>query len=495
MNGIWKSFDFFGNGFELLELFREEPRLFFLDSSQSHPVNGRYSFIGFDPFDVFSHKGKGSLDLLKKKVFSFSSPRNPGHEISPLISGAVGYIGYDYGLHQENICLRAKDDLCLPDCFFGFYDCILTIDHFTAKLHVSCSGLPEKSRQLKIKRALWRLDYVTMKIFRYLEGTRYSLPIGTIPAGRINDVDFMRHLSCNFSKQQYLGAVKKALEYISRGDIYQVNLSQRFLFEPACEFDPLDIYARLRNLSPSAFSGYLDCGDFQIVSSSPERFLKLKGCEVQTVPMKGTIRRGKNAVEDKKLMRQMLNSPKEKAELLMITDLHRNDLGRVCNYGSVKVEAMRTLEEYKTVFQATSVIKGVLREGEDCFSLIRACFPGGSITGCPKIRAMEIIEELEPVRRAIYTGSLGYINFAGDMDFNIIIRTVLVYKEKLYFQVGGGIVADSTPEGEYNETLVKAGGMFACLKEAFYGKKDYFSGRRDGSGKPGVHQIIVPVGN
>jgi len=353
-------------------------------------------------------------------------------------------------------------DLNLPDCFFGFYDCILTVDHFTQKLYVTSSGLPEKNELLRKKRAIERLNNVLRKLEPYFKGT---LKTGQDING---PSDSSLTLECNFSKEQYMRAVQKALDYISCGDIYQVNLSQRFTFDlNGHEFDPFMFYKTLRKLSPSPFGGYLDGGDFRLISNSPERFLHLSDGIVQTRPMKGTRPRGKDAFEDQRLRREILNSAKEKAELLMITDLQRNDIGRVCNYGSVHVKEMRTIEEYLYVFQATSTVEGILHKDKDCFDLIRACFPGGSITGCPKIRSMEVIEELEPTRRAMYTGSLGYINFDGNMDFNILIRTLLAHHGKLYFQVGGGIVADSTPEKEYEETLVKARAMRMCLESVF----------------------------
>jgi len=266
--------------------------------------------------------------------------------------------------------------------------------------------------------------------------------------------------------------VQKALDHISCGDIYQVNLSQRFELDlNECDFNPLLLYKVLRLYSPSPFGGFLDGGNFQLVSNSPERFLHLNNGVVQTRPMKGTRPRGDNDLQDKKFRQELLNSKKEKAELLMITDLQRNDLGRVCEYGSVSVREMRTLEDYKYVFQATSTIEGMLSKDKDCFDLIRASFPGGSVTGCPKIRAMEIIEELEPTRRGMYTGSLGYINFNGDMDLNILIRTLFTCPGKLTFQVGGGIVADSIPENEYDETLIKARAMKACLEAGMLRKE------------------------
>ena len=466
---LWKSFDFKGDSLELLDLLRDEPHLFFLDSSQYEPSRGRYSFIGFDPFEVFVHKGKDAIHLLKEKFNGYAGEGKHAFtaSFSPLTSGMIGCLGYDYGLHQEKIKLAAYDDLGLPDAFFGFYDCILTIDHFTQKLYITSSGLPEKKGSLRQKKASQRLTHVAGKLASYFNG---------VTEVQRDAPELSSHMPLvfkgNLSKEQYIKAVEKALDYISCGDIYQVNLSQRFEFDlKGRMLDSLTLYKTLRNLSPASFGGYLDCGNFSLMSNSPERFLHLNNGMVQARPMKGTRPRGANAFDDQRLRGEILNSAKEKAELLMITDLLRNDLGRVCDYGSVKVREIRALEEYNYVFQTTSTIEGSLNKDKDCFDLIQACFPGGSVTGCPKIRAMEVIEELEPTRRGLYTGSMGYINFDGNMDMNILIRTLLFCHGKYYFQVGGGIVADSLPEREYEETLVKAWAMRASFESIFLKKE------------------------
>ena len=459
---IWKSFEYTGCGIDLLDLFRYLPHVFFLDSSQHDPHRGRYSFIGFDPFNVFIHKGGDTLDRLKERFMQYAEVKAEGYSasFSPLTSGIVGCLSYDYGLQQEKIPIVIKDDHTMPDCFFGFYDCILTIDHFTQKLIITSSGLPEKNQYLREKRAQQRLANIIERLdTHFQEGVSFDEEASSRSSSS------PLALKSNISKEQYIERVEKALDHIGCGDIYQVNLSQRFELDLSGHiFDGVSFYRDLRHLAPSPFGGYMDCGNFQLISNSPERFLHLNNGIVQTRPMKGTRPRGNNEHQDNLLREEILNSAKEKAELLMITDLQRNDLGRVCEYGSVSVKEMRTLEEYKYVFQATSTVEGILRKDKDCFDLIRACFPGGSITGCPKIRAMAIIEELEPTRRGMYTGSMGYINFDGNMDFNILIRTLFACQNKLYFQVGGGIVADSIPENEYYETLVKARAMRACLE-------------------------------
>ena len=268
-------------------------------------------------------------------------------------------------------------------------------------------------------------------------------------------------LRANFSHEQYLEAVEAGREYIAAGDTFQVNLSQRF--EAELPIPPYELYRHLRHINPAPFAAYLNFDEVTILSASPERFLKVKGDLVETRPMKGTRPRGSSPAEDEALARELQNSLKDRAENVMIVDLERNDLGRVCRFGTVKVRELWTLEKYATVFQLTSTVEGKLRQDKGRIDLLKACFPGGSITGAPKVRAMEIIDELEPTRRSIYTGSIGYLSFGGEMDLSIVIRTILIKDGKAYFQVGGGIVYDSDPEAEYQETLDKAKALFQAL--------------------------------
>jgi para-aminobenzoate synthetase component 1 len=277
-------------------------------------------------------------------------------------------------------------------------------------------------------------------------------------------------LKSNTTASQYVASVQRALKHIHDGNIYQINLSHKM--EASIKnwkqyATAVSIYKNLRRLSPSAFSAYLDEGDSIILSSSPERFLKLAGGIVQVRPMKGTRPRSSDRLRDENNKRELIDSAKEKAELLMVTDLERNDLGKVCRYGSVSVKAMRTIEEYATVFQATSTVEGVVRQDRDQMDVLESAFPSGSVTGCPKIEAMRIIGQLEKSGRGLYTGALGYISFTGEMDFNVLIRTLFLAKDKISFYVGGGIVADSSPRKEYEETLLKAQAMIAALREAF----------------------------
>jgi para-aminobenzoate synthetase component 1 len=437
----------------VFEVLKHERNCFFLDSSlNSNYAQGRYSFLGIDPFFTLKTKNEDPFEkireILGKYRISGARPK------LPFSGGAVGYLAYDLGLILEKkISSKTKVDLGIPDCFFGFYNSIVIIDHIKNLLYIFSIGFPEKSSCLakllaesnfkKIYQLLSKIGLA--KNYKKTHGSKVALP----------------QLNSNFTREEYLSAIKKAKEYIKEGDIYQVNLSQ--MFNAKSPLSGHDIYQRLRKISPSYFSAYLDLGGFQILSSSPERFLKLEGERVVTCPMKGTRPRSKNRLNDRKLKKELLESAKDKAELLMIVDLERNDLGRVCSYDSIRVETLRQLEEYSTVFQTTACVQGRLHKNKDRMDLLRACFPGGSITGCPKIRAMEIIDELEPARRLVYTGSLGYLSFCGSMDFNILIRTILKKDNKLYFSVGGGIVADSKPEEEYQETLVKARGMIEAI--------------------------------
>lgn len=417
----------------------------------------RYSFLGIEPFYILKTRSENSLEKLRG-CFSRYKFSLPGNSI-PFLGGAVGYFSYDFGLSlQDKVKIKKDDDVGLPDCFFAFYNTLVIIDHFKRLLQILCLGFPE--RRYSLAKSLCEANF--RKIHRIISKADSKvashLLMPRVPGG-------MPEIKSNFTKEEYICAIKKAKEYIRNGDIYQVNLSQRF--QATTGFSAYEIYQRLRSLSPSYFSAYLDAGDFQVLSSSPERFLKLEGNTVITRPMKGTRPRSADKSRDLKLKNELLNSRKDKAELVMIVDLERNDLGRVCSYGSIKVSSLRNLEKYNTVFQTTATIEGHLHKDKDRFDLLVASLPGGSITGCPKIRAMEIIEELEPQRRSIYTGAMGYLSFSGDMDFNILIRTILKKKDTVYFGVGGGIVADSEPEKEYAETLVKAKAMMKAINEAY----------------------------
>lgn len=448
----WKSFDWKDDGLLIFEAIKHKDNVFFLDSSlKSRHSQSRYSFLGFEPFYIFKNANTENLFSSLREIFKSYNLDNAKCGF-PFFGGAVGYFSYDLGLDLEKISAHTTDDLVLPPAFLNFYDTIIAIDHLKGKLLVFSTGFPEKKYLPAKKRAEERLKQVTSLL------SKASLKENT---GSAKQVLKIGELTSNFTKKKYLDSVKIAKDYIRKGDIYQVNLSQRF--SANTQASASNLYRLLREASPSSFSAYFDCGDFQILSSSPERFLHFDGLKVATRPMKGTRPRGRSKKEDDALKNELLRSVKDKAELTMIVDLLRNDLGRVCEYGSIKVNNMRILERYKTVYQTTALIEGKLHHAKDRFDLVRACFPGGSITGCPKIRSMQIIEELEPSRRSIYTGSLGYLGFNNTMDLNILIRTMLKKDDKIYFQVGGGIVSDSDPENEYSETLVKAQGIFKAI--------------------------------
>ncbi len=457
---------------EAFELLRGEQHSFFLDSSLNICGLGQYSFLGCNPFLIFKSKGK-EIEIIeegKRKKNLTADPfevlrdilnhyqADPRPDSPPFAGGAVGYFGYDLCHFIETLPSCSLDDLSLPDCYLAFYEALLIFDHGENKTYISSCGFKKTAaRDLKAKLTSGRKQTESHPKVRSpgrmlgfsLRGARQGEK--GIPGG----------LSSNFAKEDYLKAVRKAKDYIGAGDIYQVNLSQRLSTD--LSVPPLELYRRLRRINPAPFASFLNFDGAAVVSASPERFLCLRGRKVETRPMKGTRPRGKDAGRDEKLKAELLKSEKDKAELVMIVDLERNDLGRICEYGSVRVREPRTLESYATVFQTTATIEGVLSKGRDRIDLLRATFPGGSITGAPKGRAMGIIDELEPTKRNIYTGCLGYLSFTGDMDLNILIRTFLVKEGRAYFQVGGGIVADSDPEAEYEETLDKAKALIEAV--------------------------------
>lgn len=451
----------------LFRLFKREPYLFFLDSSMDRQKLGRFSFLGFSPFLILRSKGC-RVQLIEDKGLKEFKDKNPffvlkdllnryrldSTDISiPFTGGAVGYFSYDLCHHLEMLPSSALDDLNLPDCYIPFYDLVIIFDHLKDKTYIASSGFPELEEKKRLRRAKVRLD----KVKRKIESA------SVVPREYVEGDDSFKKtlLSSNFKKEEYIDTIKRAKEYISSGDIYQVNLSQRFSCD--IDIDPSVLFERLRAINPAPFSAYLDFKDVKIVSASPERFLCKRGRNIHTRPIKGTRPRGRDELEDERLKIELLSSAKDRAEHVMIVDLERNDLGRVCEYGSVMPTEFIILETYSTVFHLVSTVSGILREGVDAIDCLINCFPGGSITGAPKIRSMEIIDELEPTKRSIYTGSIGYIGFNGDMDTSIVIRTFTIKEKRAYFQVGGGIVADSDPEMEYQETLDKAKALIDSL--------------------------------
>ncbi|MBM3156680.1 MAG: aminodeoxychorismate synthase component I [Chloroflexi bacterium] len=449
------------------EAFKDKPFSFFLDSGMDPQRLGRYSFMGSDPFLVLRSRGReitlirpegtevvsgNPFDVLGELLREYRIEGN--HSKLPFLGGAVGYLSYDLSHFIEKLPSRAIDDLQLPECYFGFYDAIVAFDHLESKAYIVSTGFPEVSSKRPGK-AEARLEEKKQMLARAPrpEEDRDSY-FNNTPGNRVN-------LRANFTHEGYLAAVQKAREYIIAGDIFQVNLSQRF--EADLPIPPYELYRRLRKINPAPFASYLNFDGITVVSASPERFLRLQGDFVETRPIKGTRPRGKDTAADERLAQELLDSFKDRAEHVMIVDLERNDIGRVCRFGTVRVSELMALEKYATVYHLTSTVKGRLRPGKDAIDLLKATFPGGSITGAPKVRAMEIIDELEPTRRSVYTGSIGYLSFNGDIDLNIVIRTILVKGKKAYFQVGGAVVYDSDPEGEYVETLDKAKALIQAL--------------------------------
>jgi len=453
---------------------RDHPWSFCLDSGINPYGLGRYSFIGSDPFLVLISRGSETslisrgeqisvcgnpFDILREHLSRYSV--DPSRCPVPFAGGAVGYFGYDMCHFIEKLPATTADDMVIPDCCVAFYDSVVAYDHVEDKAYIVSTGLPEVDtgrRESKARRRIEELKQLVCRSGRSADEERLrEKPSRFGNTGSDNGAE----VRCNFTRDEYIKAVEDAIEYIANGDIFQVNLSQRFESKLPCE--PYELYLRLRRETPAPFACYLNFGDVTVAGASPERFLRVSGDRVETRPMKGTRPRGRSPVEDELLAAELLSSEKDRAENIMIVDLERNDLGRVCEYGSVKVRELCTLEKYATVFQLTSTIEGKLREGRDRIDLLKAAFPGGSVTGAPKVRAMEIIDEFEPTRRGIYTGSVGYLGFDGGMDLNIVIRTFVIKGKRVCFQVGGGIVAGSDPAMEYEETLDKARALMAAL--------------------------------
>ncbi|HXC62564.1 MAG TPA: anthranilate synthase component I family protein, partial [Nitrospiria bacterium] len=433
----------------------------------------RYSFIGVNPDFVFRSKGTSieiegafgktafqanPVEMLKKLLFSRMATRH--HRLPPFFGGAVGLFGFDLVKFYERLPQHAMDDLDLPDLCFLFVNSVIAFDHEQKTIQILYTPTAEEFFGLE-RENLYRHVVTKIKDLqeRLLNETS-MLQISSMHAVALSDRP--RSLT---TREEYLGMVQRCKDYIAAGDIFQANLSHRFSI-PIGQTPPLCLYKALRRINPSPFSAYLDFGSFQIVSSSPERLVKLEGREVQTRPIAGTRPRGRSPLEDRQFAEELILNEKERAEHLMLVDLERNDLGRVCEYGTVRVDELMTIEFYSHVMHIVSNIRGRMRPDRDCFDLLKAVFPGGTITGVPKVRCLEIIEELEPVKRGAAYGSIGYINFAGDMDLNILIRTMIVKNKEAYFHVGAGIVADSQLEKEYEETLHKAQALFLALQEA-----------------------------
>jgi len=462
--------------------FGDLPFLLLLDSTADPERTGRYSFLAADPCVVFRSRGRSSQrlepggagwttipgDALNATRAALAAHRTePVPGLPPFQGGAAGYLGYDWGATLERLPTARYDDLALHDVMLGLYDWVVAWDHCEQAAWIISTGMPDVGGERE-RRAEERLTMVRGRLARgsvhpptpAVAEARSAEAAPSYAVSGVEDADLIG-LRSTFTHRGYLTAVSRVREYILAGDIFQANLSQRFqapLVEPS-----FALYRRLRHINPSAFGAYLQFEDLRILSASPERFLKLTGRRVETRPIKGTRPRGVAPMHDEALGRVLAESDKDRAENVMIVDLLRNDLSRVCLAGTVQVPELFALEHHPTVHHLVSTVVGQLEPGADAVDLLRATFPGGSITGAPKVRAMEIIAELEPTRRGVYCGSLGYLSVTGDMDTSIAIRTAVARHGNLYFQAGGGIVADSEPEAEYRETLDKARGIIRAL--------------------------------
>lgn len=434
------------------------PGFAFLDSAGEHGDLGRYAFIGADPFGTFSVRGGVAfwneealagppLTELRRLLARF---RIEGDSAFPFRGGGIGYIAYDFGRRLERLAEPADPASPLDELRFDFYDVILAFDRREGRACLFSSGLPVAG-QARAARARQRAE----EMMAHLRAGRRDEPAAPRAIGEWRS---------NFSPATYAAAVARVKDYILAGDIYQANISQRFSCELPAGFDPWAFYRALRAANPAPFSAFLRSGPAAIASSSPERFLSCRNGHVEARPIKGTARRDADPARDAEIAAALLASEKDRAENTMIVDLLRNDLSRVCAPGSVQVPMLCGLESYEGLHHLTSVMTGQLREGRDAVDLIAASFPGGSITGAPKLRAMDIITEIEGVARDVYCGAIGYLGFDGALDLNIAIRTVTFAPGAAHFSVGGGVTLLSDPEAEYAETLVKAARIFAAFR-------------------------------
>jgi len=449
---------------DVFRAFLAEPYPVLLDSAVDSPGGGwggGYSFLAADPFLVLKSRGKeawvevgncrrpmGSdpFSALRQLLTAYATPSVPGLPL--LQGGAIGYLGYDLAQHLERLPSRSQDDLALPEMCLAFYDWALVHQRSSGRAWIVVTGLPDRDQQAATQRLEWALAHLN------------GLKTGEEPTAA-PEASAAETLRSNFDRGQYLEAVGRAKAYLTAGDIYQVNLSQR-LQGPLRE-EPWQFYRRLRRVNPAPFAAYLGFPELTVVSASPEEFLWVGGRQVRSRPIKGTRPRGLTPEQDQEMALSLMGSVKDRAENLMIVDLVRSDLGRVCRIGSVRVPRMFELEAHPTVFHLVSSVTGELDQGRDAVDLLRASFPGGSVTGAPKIRAMEIIDELEPHRRGVYCGAIGILDFAGNLHLSMAIRTVVLVGDSFYLHVGGAIVADSDPADEYEETLHKGRGLLRAL--------------------------------
>ena len=471
----------------LVENLRGESGVVLLRTSQFDSPSARYSFVAANPLLTF--RSFGSRCEIKhppspgsgatshaSRITHHVQFGDPWHLLDTLMSrfelldeidlpfplgGAFGYWGYDLkNFTEPKLPRRAVNDLELPDSHVGFYDSLVVFDHRLGKVCIVSTGLDADGSRSEA-RAAERLEFWNNKLAKENPDACCALR----EPGNITH--HASRITSNLSRADFIAAVERTQRYIRAGDIYQANLSQRLTAQ--CDYTGWELFQKLNAVSPAPFSAFIDCGEFEIASSSPEQFLRMSGSHIVTRPIKGTRPRADDPTRDAQLAYELQTSAKELAELVMITDLLRNDLGKVCEYGSVQVPELARLEKFAQVQHLVSTVEGRLRNDVTHFAAFASCFPGGSITGAPKFRAMEIIDELEPISRGPYCGAIGYLGFNRESQLSITIRTAICREGVAHFNVGAGIVADSNPEAEYVETLDKARGFFAALNLAEVG--------------------------
>jgi anthranilate synthase component I len=452
-----------------LKVQAENPHAFLLESIEGGEKIARYSFLGCNPYLTISSSGdtveivrsgermqrKGQLlDVMRKITERYRPVRLPG--LPPFVGGAVGYVSYDAVRWVEAIPQAGENDLKVDDAMMMFFSTILAFDHARQQiLIISNSFIDESAPQLEAK---YQKAVAEIEALEALLNQPVTIP----PFGKA--AEGSERIQSNFSKADYLAAVDKAKEHIKAGDIFQAVLSQRFTAEVTC--DPFNIYRALRIVNPSPYMFFLKLGETSVIGSSPEMLVRIVNGKAYYRPIAGTRPRGTNEDEDALLAEELKADEKERAEHIMLVDLGRNDLGRVCEFGSVEVLDLMLIEKYSHVMHLVSSLRGDLRKDLDRFDALMACFPAGTVTGAPKVRAMEIIDSLEPTRRGVYAGAILYLDFSGNLDSCIAIRTLVVKDGKAYIQAGGGIVADSVPEKEFQETINKSRALVKAVEMA-----------------------------
>jgi len=447
---------------------------YLLESAEGGDKLARYSFIGVDPFLIFQSKDTQiEINTREKKEKYIENPFlslrriendfkvTPADGLPRFFGGGVGYFGYDLVRFIEELPNNTKDDLAIPDCMLIYAGTIVVFDHLTHQMWV-IANIPIKKERLSKESAH---EQAVMQIEKTILQLKENNFVPSDKQKETNDEEVVSsEIDSNVTQDEFVEKVKKAKEYILAGDAFQIVLSQRL--NRKLNESPFKVYRSLRSLNPSPYMYYLNYGEIQIVGASPEPLVRLTGKLVESKPLAGTRHRGKNTQEDSVLEKEMLSDEKEKAEHTMLVDLARNDLGRVCSPGTVKVTQFMKVEKFSHVMHLVSEVQGIIQSDKNAFDALEACFPAGTVSGAPKVRAMEIIDELEPHYRGPYAGAVGYIGFNGNMDTCITIRTIVFKGEKAYIQAGAGIVYDSVPKKEYQETLNKARALFKAIELA-----------------------------